>query len=40
MQGQMHVHAPDLPDTVVIPGYFFPRAVSELSGRLLISVIE
>jgi hypothetical protein len=40
MQGQMHVHAPDLPDTVVVLGHFFPRSVSELSGRLPISVIE
>jgi hypothetical protein len=40
MQGQMHVHAPDLSDPVPVLGHFFLRAVSWLSGSLLISVIE
>jgi hypothetical protein len=40
MQGQMHVHAPDLSEPVPVLGHFFLRVFSQLSGRLLISVIE
>ncbi|GAA0615751.1 hypothetical protein GCM10010394_52200 [Streptomyces crystallinus] len=30
MQGQMHVHVPDLSNPVVIVAHFFPRPISEL----------
>jgi hypothetical protein len=40
MQGQMHVHAPDLSDPVPVLAHFFLPTVSWLSVSLLISVIE
>jgi len=40
MQGQMHVHAPDLPGTVPVRTHFFRFIVLELSESLAISVIE
>ncbi|MGW2842356.1 hypothetical protein ACWCWD_31765 [Streptomyces sp. NPDC001493] len=40
MQGQMHVHAPDLPGTVVVPEYFFRAAFFMAPASLPLSVTE
>jgi hypothetical protein len=34
MQGQMHVHAPDLSDPVPVLAHFFLQAVPQLSESL------
>ncbi|WP_424863371.1 hypothetical protein [Streptomyces sp. MMS24-I29] len=40
MQGQMHVHAPDLSDPVPVLGHFFLRGFSQLYEALPVCVIE
>jgi hypothetical protein len=40
MQGQMHVHAPDLSDPVPVLAHFFHQSLSSPSQGRLISVIE